>query len=103
MTYTFSCMSFTIFDFQNRTCYKVKLFPLKSSFSSLKKLTLPTTTIQFFRSMSNLSFLSVFMMFLYNQCIKYMFLSGPGGDNMGEIGTVSPGKTRRYPHLVCKN
>ena len=45
--------SFTTFDFQSRTCYKVTHVPFKRFYSSLKK-SLPAIAVRFFTYTSNL-------------------------------------------------
>ena len=50
----------TTFDFQSRTCYKVTLFPFKSSCSCLKKSTLPATAIRYVTLTSTLHKVTTF-------------------------------------------
>ena len=45
---------FTTFDFQRKTCYEIRLLPLKGFYLSLKKSTLPATAVRFFMFTSNL-------------------------------------------------
>ena len=55
---TFSCIPS---DFQSRTCYEITLFPCQGFYLSLKKSTLPTTTVQFFTFASNLHKVTLFL------------------------------------------
>ena len=105
---------FTTFDFQTRTCYKVTLFPLKSFLWSLKRSTLPATTVRFFTLTSNLQKVTSFFDVTAVKTVvdtwlpiqpmhKYTwFLSGPGWDFMGEIRIVGPVKHKDILNMYAR-
>ena len=109
---------FITFDFQSITYSKVTLFPIRSFYSSLKRLTLPATAVRFFTFTSNLhkvtSFFDV-MAVKTNLTWRRRYVTSNTtnalnsrdfypvlGEITWVIRFVGTGETRGYPYPVCQ-